>query len=112
MTVTHAGSAVGSWAIGHGMADTPTPVGETFLLASFTDRNQSYSPVIFATGSHSDTLDGYGGGPGHGGGARLADPVRPARRGVARLRARARRGAGAVPQAAPGHPDLHHLLDP
>ena len=64
MTVTHAGSAVGSWAIGHGMADTPTPVGETFLLASFTDRNQSYSPVIFATGSHSDTLDGYGGGPG------------------------------------------------
>ncbi len=64
MTVTHAGSAVGSWAIGHGMPDTPTPVGETFLLASFTDRNQSYSPVIFATGSHSDTLDGYGGGPG------------------------------------------------
>ena len=64
MTVTHAGSAVGSWAIGHGTPDTPTPVGETFLLASFTDRNQSYSPVIFATGSHSDTLDGYGGGPG------------------------------------------------
>ena len=64
MTVTHAGAAVGSWAIGHGMSDTPTPVGETFLLASFTDRNQSYSPVIFATGSHSDTLDGYGGGPG------------------------------------------------
>ena len=64
MTVTHAGSAVGSWAIGHGTPDTPTPVGQTFLLASFTDRNQSYSPVIFATGSHSDTLDGYGGGPG------------------------------------------------
>jgi len=64
MTVTHAGSTAGSWAIGQGMADTPTPVGETFLLASFTDRNQSYSPVIFATGSHSDTLDGYGGGPG------------------------------------------------
>ena len=66
-------SAVGSWAIGHGMADTPTPVGETFLLASFTDRNQSYSPVIFATGSHSDTLDGYG-GIRDGGGPRLADP--------------------------------------
>ena len=64
LTVTHDGSALGSWAIGHGMDDTPTPVGETFLLASFTDRNQSYSPVIFATGSHSDTLDGYGGGPG------------------------------------------------
>jgi lipoprotein-anchoring transpeptidase ErfK/SrfK len=64
LTVTHDGAAVGSWAIGHGMLDTPTPVGETFLLASFTDRNQSYSPVIFATGSHSDTLDGYGGGPG------------------------------------------------
>ena len=64
LTVTHSGSAVGSWAIGHGMAGTLTPVGETFLLASFTDRNQSYSPVIFATGSHSDTLDGYGGGPG------------------------------------------------
>ena len=64
MTVTHTGATVGSWAIGRGMDGTPTPVGETFLLASFTDRNQSYSPVIFATGSHSDTLDGYGGGPG------------------------------------------------
>ena len=64
MTVTRDGAPTGSWAIGQGSAGTPTPVGETFLVASFTDRSQSYSPVIFATGSHSETLDSYGGGPG------------------------------------------------
>jgi lipoprotein-anchoring transpeptidase ErfK/SrfK len=64
MTVTRDGAPAGSWAIGQGAAGTATPVGETFLVASFTDRSQSYSPVIFATGSHSETLDSYGGGPG------------------------------------------------
>lgn len=64
MTVTKAGRTVGSWPIGQGRPGTPTPVGRTFLLAGFVDPSQSFSPVIYATGAHSNTLDSFGGGPG------------------------------------------------
>lgn len=64
MTISKAGVVVGSWKVGIGKDNTPTPIGQTFLLASFVDPKQSFSPVIYATGSHSDTLDSFGGGPG------------------------------------------------
>lgn len=64
LTVRRDGDLIGQWSVGVGTEQTPTPVGETFLLASFVNAGQSYSPVIFATGAHSDTLDSYGGGPG------------------------------------------------
>ena len=55
---------VGDWEIGIGKPDTPTPAGRTFLLGSMVDPNQDYSPVILPLGTHSDTLDSFGGGPG------------------------------------------------
>ena len=58
------GTLVGSWPVAVGAPGTPTPTGRTFLLGSIVDANQSYSPVILPLGSHSDTLDSYGGGPG------------------------------------------------
>ena len=58
------GNLVGSWPVAVGAPATPTPTGRTFLLGSIVDENQSYSPVILPLGSHSDTLDTYGGGPG------------------------------------------------
>jgi lipoprotein-anchoring transpeptidase ErfK/SrfK len=58
------GAEVGSWSVAVGAPETPTPVGRTFLLASIVDAGQSYSPLILPLGSHSDTLDSYGGGPG------------------------------------------------
>ena len=58
------GEPVGSWPVAVGAPGTPTPTGRTFLLGSIVDANQSYSPVILPLGSHSDTLDSYGGGPG------------------------------------------------
>ncbi|NNG38600.1 L,D-transpeptidase [Flexivirga sp. ID2601S] len=64
ITVSKDGTEQGSWPIGQGMAATPTPVGQTFLLGSFVDPKQTFSPVIYALGTHSDTLDTYGGGPG------------------------------------------------
>lgn len=64
ITVTRDGAPQGTWVIGQGKPSTPTPVGQTFLLSGFVDPNQSYSPVIYALGAHSDTLDSYGGGPG------------------------------------------------
>ncbi|MGH3753620.1 MAG: L,D-transpeptidase [Pseudonocardiaceae bacterium] len=55
---------LGEWAAGIGKKSAPTPVGRTFLLGSFTDPKQSYSPVILPLGAHSPTLDSFGGGPG------------------------------------------------
>jgi lipoprotein-anchoring transpeptidase ErfK/SrfK len=64
MEIFRDGRSLGSWRAGIGMPDTPTPAGRTFLLASIKDPSQSYSPVILPLGTHSSTLDTYGGGPG------------------------------------------------
>ena len=64
MTVTKGTSQMGEWVVGQGKDATPTPVGETFLLAGFVDPSESFSPVIYALGAHSDSLDSFGGGPG------------------------------------------------
>ncbi|HWJ08219.1 MAG TPA: L,D-transpeptidase [Nocardioides sp.] len=55
---------VGSWSVAIGAPETPTPVGRTFVLGQIVDDKQPFSPVILPLGSHSDTLDTYGGGPG------------------------------------------------
>lgn len=55
---------MGAWRVGVGKADTPTPTGRTFVLGQFTDPKQDFSPVILPLGTHSATLDDYGGGPG------------------------------------------------
>ena len=55
---------IGQWDIGIGAPATPTPTGRTFLLGSMVDPSQNYSPVILPLGTHSDTLDTFGGGPG------------------------------------------------
>ncbi|WP_183093877.1 L,D-transpeptidase [Nocardioides stalactiti] len=58
------GSLVGSWPVAVGAPATPTPTGRTFVLGQLTDPQQSYSPVIIPLGTHSESLDTYGGGPG------------------------------------------------
>ncbi|WP_238695066.1 L,D-transpeptidase, partial [Nocardioides caeni] len=58
------GEQVGTWTVAIGAAATPTPTGRTFVLGQITDEKQPFSPVILPLGSHSDTLDSYGGGPG------------------------------------------------
>lgn len=55
---------VGTWTVAIGAGDTPTPVGRTFVLGQIIDDKQPFSPVIMPLGSHSETLDSYGGGPG------------------------------------------------
>jgi lipoprotein-anchoring transpeptidase ErfK/SrfK len=55
---------LGSWTVGTGKEAHPTPPGRTFLLGSFSDSAQRYSPVILPLGTHSATLDSFGGGPG------------------------------------------------
>jgi lipoprotein-anchoring transpeptidase ErfK/SrfK len=58
------GETVGEWSVAVGAPATPTPTGRTFLLGSIVDDAQGFSPVILPLGTHSDTLDTYGGGPG------------------------------------------------
>jgi L,D-transpeptidase catalytic domain len=64
LELEHQGSPAGSWSVAVGAPGTPTPTGRTFLLGQLVDDSQSFSPVILPLGSHSDTLDSYGGGPG------------------------------------------------
>jgi lipoprotein-anchoring transpeptidase ErfK/SrfK len=58
------GRVTDTWSVGIGKPAAPTPVGRTFLLGAFTDPKQQFSPVILPLGSHSATLDTFGGGPG------------------------------------------------
>jgi hypothetical protein len=64
MELVRDGRTVGAWSVAVGAPDTPTPTGRTFLLGSVVDESQGYSPLILPLGTHSDTLDTYGGGPG------------------------------------------------
>jgi lipoprotein-anchoring transpeptidase ErfK/SrfK len=64
LELLYEGGQVGTWTVAIGEPGTPTPTGRTFVLGSVVDEAQSFSPVILPLGSHSDTLDTYGGGPG------------------------------------------------
>jgi lipoprotein-anchoring transpeptidase ErfK/SrfK len=64
MELFKGGQRLGSWTVGTGKEAHPTPPGRTFLLGSFSDSTQRYSPVILPLGTHSTTLDSFGGGPG------------------------------------------------
>lgn len=64
LTVLDAGRVLASWTVAVGAPATPTPTGRTFLLASLAPPQPAYSPLILPLGTHSATLDSYGGGPG------------------------------------------------
>lgn len=64
MELFKGGQRQGNWTVGTGKQSAPTPPGRTFLLGSFSDSAQRYSPVILPLGTHSPTLDSFGGGPG------------------------------------------------
>jgi L,D-transpeptidase catalytic domain len=64
MELFKGGQRLGDWTVGIGKQSAPTPAGRTFLLGSFSDTAQRYSPVILPLGTHSPTLDSFGGGPG------------------------------------------------
>jgi hypothetical protein len=64
LTIFDAGRSLGTWTVAKGAPSTPTPVGRTFVLASLVPLQPTYSPLILPLGTHSDTLNSYGGGPG------------------------------------------------
>ena len=64
LTILDAGRSLGTWTVAEGAPGTPTPVGRTFVLASLVPLQPTYSPLILPLGTHSDTLNTFGGGPG------------------------------------------------
>jgi lipoprotein-anchoring transpeptidase ErfK/SrfK len=64
LTILRSGRVVGRWSVAVGAPATPTPLGRTFLLALLSKNDQTPGSVVLPTGTHSRTLDDYGGGPG------------------------------------------------
>lgn len=64
LTLHRDGVLIGRWTIGIGKPGAETPPGRTFLLASLVDPHQRFSPVILPLGTHSASLETFGGGPG------------------------------------------------
>ncbi|MCW2876366.1 MAG: hypothetical protein JWQ95_466 [Sphaerisporangium sp.] len=64
LTLLKAGQETGSWPVAIGTKETPTPIGRTFLLASLSPPEITYSPVILPLGTHSEKLETFDGGPG------------------------------------------------
>ncbi|MQA93359.1 MAG: L,D-transpeptidase family protein [Streptosporangiales bacterium] len=64
LRLTNGRTTVGTWKVAVGTAKHPTPTGRTFLLAVLKPQRGGYSPLIMPLGSHSNTLETFGGGPG------------------------------------------------
>lgn len=64
LTLLKSSRRVGSWTVAVGGARTPTPSGRTFLLAQLAPAKGTPSPLVLPLGTHSATLDTFGGGPG------------------------------------------------
>ncbi|TCP56507.1 lipoprotein-anchoring transpeptidase ErfK/SrfK [Tamaricihabitans halophyticus] len=64
MTLTEAGNEVGSWEIGTGTEEHPTPTGRAAIISSLEESVKDYSPLVLPLSSHSDSHETYGGGPG------------------------------------------------
>ncbi|MFI6325739.1 L,D-transpeptidase [Nonomuraea sp. NPDC050556] len=60
LTLHRDGRVVRRWRVAVGAPGTRTPVGRTFVLASLDARGR----LVLPTGTHSESLDTYGGGPG------------------------------------------------
>lgn len=98
------GQLAGRWTVGVGKPEATTPNGRTFLLAVVHDPQATYSPVILPLGTHSDTHQTYGGGPGTVGIHTWPDPAgigSPTSDGCIRVPADALDALTAVPLGTP-----------
>ncbi|SPT52037.1 L,D-transpeptidase [Actinomadura madurae] len=64
LTLRRSERTVGRWKVAIGGAKTPTPPGRTFLMANLAPAKKTPSPTVLPLGTHSATLDTFGGGPG------------------------------------------------
>ncbi|MFI0406284.1 L,D-transpeptidase [Actinomadura sp. 3N508] len=64
LTLFRSERRAGRWTVAIGAPATPTPRGRTFLLATLAPAKKTPSPLVLPLGTHSATLDTFGGGPG------------------------------------------------
>ncbi|TDC95688.1 L,D-transpeptidase [Actinomadura sp. 7K507] len=64
LTLLKSARQVGRWKVAIGGAETPTPTGRTFVMATLVRKKTSPSSIVLPLGAHSATLDTFGGGPG------------------------------------------------
>ncbi|WP_199746665.1 L,D-transpeptidase family protein [Amycolatopsis sp. WAC 01416] len=64
LEILELGKPIGSWTIGTGKPEHPTPTGRAFILASIKESVNTYSPIVLPLSSHSDSHETFGGGPG------------------------------------------------
>ncbi|RFS82179.1 L,D-transpeptidase [Actinomadura spongiicola] len=64
LTLFRSAKETGRWTVAIGGAKTPTPPGRTFLMATLAPAKRTPSPIVLPLGTHSATLDTFGGGPG------------------------------------------------
>ncbi|WUH99062.1 L,D-transpeptidase [Spirillospora sp. NBC_00431] len=64
LTLLKSARTAGRWTVAIGGPKTPTPRGRTFLMATLAPAKKTPSPLVLPLGTHSATLDTFGGGPG------------------------------------------------
>ncbi|MEU4802174.1 L,D-transpeptidase [Actinosynnema sp. NPDC023587] len=64
LDVSEKGRSRGTWTVGTGKPEYPTPTGRTYLMASIRETVTTFSPHILPLGAHSDSHETFGGGPG------------------------------------------------
>jgi lipoprotein-anchoring transpeptidase ErfK/SrfK len=64
LSLLKSGRTIGHWTVAVGARRTPTPTGRTFLLALLQPATRTPGPPLIPLGTHSATLDTFGGGPG------------------------------------------------
>lgn len=64
LAVLKDGQEQGDWKIGIGKPEFPTPTGRTSIISSLEETVKNYSPIILPLGTHSESHDTFGGGPG------------------------------------------------
>jgi hypothetical protein len=58
------GRLVGTWKIGIGKPEFPTPAGRAFIIASIAETVNTYSPIVLPLSFHSDSHQTFRWGPG------------------------------------------------
>ncbi|TWE14489.1 L,D-transpeptidase-like protein [Prauserella muralis] len=64
LEITKNGESLGSWTIGTGKPEHPTPKGRAYIIASIKETVNDYSPIVLPLSYHSDSHETFGGGPG------------------------------------------------
>jgi hypothetical protein len=64
LDITKLGRLVGTWKIGIGKPEFPTPAGRAFIIASIAETVNTYSPIVLPLSFHSDSHQTFRWGPG------------------------------------------------